>query len=203
MFPIKIDQGGVKVVYTPRFTPPELAARLFDSVLAEVAWEQPRVRIFGREHPVPRWVAWHADAGCTYRYSGLEHPWRPWTPALQQIRTLVERVHGPQHAVLANLYEDGSHGIGAHADDENDLTPEAPILIVSLGATRNFVIKHRTSRARYVLSVEHGSLLEMAAQTNTVAVHSVPKTQKPVGPRISLTFRQMAVATHASCSKRH
>ena len=55
---------------------------------------------------------------------------------------MVERDFGPQHA-----------------DDEDHLDPDASVLMVSLGAVRNFVIKHRTTKARHVLPMEDGSLL--------------------------------------------
>jgi alkylated DNA repair dioxygenase AlkB len=194
LFPTEIKQDGVDVAYTPGFIPPGLTRRLFEAVMREAAWEQPTIRVFGREHLVPRLVAWHADEGITYGYSGQQHPSRPWTPALQEIRELVEKHHGPQHAVLVNLYRDGSHGIAPHADDEDDLEPDAPILMVSLGAERRFVIKHRTTGARHVLGMEDGSLLAMRGSTNAVAVHGVPKTARPVGARISLTFRRMAAS---------
>ena len=180
------------MIYRPAFVDADNTAQLLQAVRAEATWEQPRIRVFGREYITPRFVAWHADPGCTYRYSGQQQPWRPWVPALQKVRELVEKEYGPQHGVLANLYENGTHSMSAHADDESDLEPGASVVMVSLGATRRFVLKHRTTKARHVLEIEDGSLLVMAGRTNTVAVHSVPKTAKPVGPRISLTFRRMA-----------
>jgi alkylated DNA repair dioxygenase AlkB len=36
---------------------------------------------------------------------------------------------------------------------------------------------------------EHGSLLVMRGRTNADWEHSVPKTAKPIGLRINLTFR--------------
>lgn len=192
MFRTEIRQDGVDVAYTPRFIEPHVTQELFGRVLAEAAWEQPIIRMFGKQHPVPRRVAWHGDPGCIYRYSGQQHARRPWTPTLQLIRARVEARFGPQHAVLLNLYEHGGHSMGAHADDEDDLDPAAPVLMVSLGATRRFVIKHRATKARHVLELEDGSLLEMGGDTNRVAVHEVPKTKKTVEPRVSLTFRRMS-----------
>ena len=54
------------------------------------------------------------------------------------------------------------------------------------GRKSDFVLKHRSTKARHVLPTEHESLL------NNVAVHLVPKTARPVGERISLTFRRMS-----------
>lgn len=193
---MRIFEDGIDVIYTPGFLGPEAECdRLLGAIASEAGWTRPTVRVFGREHLVPRLIAWHADPGYYYRYSGQEHADQPWTPALEEVRKKVEAQFGPQHAVLANLYRDGADSIGAHADDEGDLEPCAPVLMVSLGALRNFVIKHRTTKKRYVLPMEQGSLLCMAGATNDVAVHSVPKTAKAVGPRISLTFRRMSPAS--------
>jgi alkylated DNA repair dioxygenase AlkB len=67
----------------------------------------------------------------------------------------------------------------------------AMIASVSLGETRDFVVKHMRTRQRHVMPLEHGSLLEMMGETQKVARHSIPKAKKPCGPRINLTFRQV------------
>ena len=143
---------------------------------------------------MPRRVAWYArDTQLSYTYSGQTHQALLWDEVgpLQEIRKLVEEKYGPQDAVLANFYKDGSESVSAHRDDEAELAEGSPILSVSFGATRRFVVKHVSTGDRHVFDLECGSLLVMAGETNQVAVHSVPKTSKPVGPRISLTFRQM------------
>jgi len=188
----RIQRDGLDIAYTPRFIDATTATELMAALEHELAWERPEITIFGKTHPMPRIVAWHGEERCRYTYSGHTHTAAPWTPALQVIRARVEAVHGPQDAVLVNRYQDGSHSIGAHSDDEGELAPGAPIPAISLGATRRFVIKHRTTGERIDLPTTHGSLITMAGTTQTVATHAIPKTKKLVGPRISLTFRRMA-----------
>ncbi|KIG18839.1 hypothetical protein DB30_07175 [Enhygromyxa salina] len=48
MFRTEIKQDGVDVAYTPQFIPPDLSSRLFEAVMREAAWHQPRIRVFGR-----------------------------------------------------------------------------------------------------------------------------------------------------------
>ena len=47
----------------------------------------------------------------------------------------------------------------------------------------------------FVVPLTHGSLLVMEAPMQTAYLHSVPKTKKPTGPRINLTFRYCAPAS--------
>jgi alkylated DNA repair dioxygenase AlkB len=67
------------------------------------------------------------------------------------------------------------------------------IASVSLGATRRFVLKHRSEPERKLaLELPHGSLLVMRGDTQRHYRHALPRTAKPVGERINLTFRRIA-----------
>lgn len=188
----RITHTGLDITYTPGFLEPAHATALMAALETELTWERPTVKIFGKSHLMPRVIAWHGNSRCQYTYSGHTHTAAAWTPALQVIRERVEAIHGPQDAVLINWYQDGSHSIAAHSDDEGDLAAGACIPAVSLGSTRKFVIKHKTTRERIVFEASNGSLITMAGTTQKVSTHAVPKTAKPVGARISLTFRRMA-----------
>jgi alkylated DNA repair dioxygenase AlkB len=96
--------------------------------------------------------------------------------------------------VLLNLYRDGRDGMGWHADDEPELGAEPVIASVSLGATRRFVLRHRRRRDQKIeLLLPGGSLLVMHGATQNCWVHAVPKTARPVGERINLTFRRVGI----------
>jgi alkylated DNA repair dioxygenase AlkB len=98
------------------------------------------------------------------------------------------------NAVLLNLYRDGRDGMGWHADDEPELGRNPVIASVSLGATRRFCLRHRRRRdLKLDLPLPHGSLLLMAGATQHHWLHALPKTQRPVGERINLTFRRVAL----------
>lgn len=174
---------------------PEEASRLFDSLRSGIHWRQEEIVIFGQRRLVPRLVAWHGDPGASYRYSGTDHDPEPWTPALERVRARVSELSGTSfNAVLLNLYRDGRDGMGWHADDEPELGRNPVIASVSLGTPRRFCLRHRRRKdLKLDLELPHGSLLVMAGPMQHHWVHALPKTRRPVGERINLTFRQVAV----------
>jgi alkylated DNA repair dioxygenase AlkB len=92
--------------------------------------------------------------------------------------------------------------MGWHADDEPELGRDPAIASFSLGATRRFRLRHRRRKQVGDLELEHGSLLSMAGPTQHHYVHAVPKTARPVGERINLTFRQVTSAARRSVATR-
>lgn len=164
---------------------------LFADLRRTIDWQQEEILIFGAPRQVPRLVAWHGDPEARYTYSGTVHEPRPWMPVLERIRDRVHRLTGAKfNAVLLNLYRDGRDGMGWHADDEPELGPEPVIASVSFGASRRFCLRHRRRKdLRRELLLADGSLLLMAGQTQRHWVHAVPKTSRPAGERINLTFR--------------
>lgn len=186
-----IQEDGIDLSYDGGFLTDEDASRLFEALKTEIAWKRHVINTPGGPKTVPRMISWHADEGLTYSYSGLTHQWQAWTPALLEIRDKLEKVLGVRfNGVLANFYENERDSVSPHADDEHDMEEGAPIASVSLGETRDFVVKHMQTGARHVAPLEHGSLLVMAGDTQKVARHAVPKSKRPCGPRINLTFRQ-------------
>ena len=182
-----------------RLWPQAFAADEANSLLRElrtgVDWQQEEILIFGQRRLVPRLVAWHGDPGARYVYSGTEHRPQPWTPALEHIRNRASTLTGVAfNAVLLNLYRDGRDGMGWHADDEPELGRNPVIASVSLGAERRFCLRHRRHRDLKVdLPLPHGSLLCMSGATQHHWLHALPKTRRPAGERINLTFRQVGV----------
>ncbi|MFY8149493.1 MAG: alpha-ketoglutarate-dependent dioxygenase AlkB family protein [Prochlorococcaceae cyanobacterium] len=163
---------------------------------AEVPWKQERIRLFGREHPLPRLTCGMGDPGCHYRYSGVENPLEPWTPAVQQLRHRLERELGePFNALLLNLYRHGEDHMGWHADDEPELDPGAPIASLSLGEARSFRLRPRpggnTDAAPLSLELQSGDLLVMDPPTQRHWQHQLPPRRRRPGARINLTFRRV------------
>ncbi len=158
-----------------------------------IRWQREVLKIFGRAVAVPREVAWYGDPGAAYRYSGLTHEPLPWTPLLNEIRASVEALTGAGfNSVLANRYAGGADSMGWHSDDEPELGPRPVIASLSLGATRKLRFRHRRKAAPPVeLWLTHGSLLVMAGATQRHWQHALPKTRRPVGLRINLTFRRI------------
>ena len=172
---------------------PPAADALMAGLLEQVPWEVHRIRLFGREVASPRLSCWIGDADAAYRYSGTRFQPRPWLPALAALRDrLASELAQPFNSVLANRYRSGADAMGWHSDDERELGPGSLIASVSLGATRRFLLRHRGDPAqRLALDLEQGSLLLMGGQTQRYWKHALPRTARPVGERINLTFRQV------------
>lgn len=177
----------------PGVLPAAEANRLFSRLLEGLPWEQPRVRVFGREHAAPRLQSWHGDPDAVYRYSGLTlHP-LPWTAELSRIRERVRELAGISfNSVLVNLYRDGDDSMGWHADDEPELGTSPRVASFSLGATRDFALR-RKGESRQALKVALGNneLLLMAPDVQRHWQHSLPRRRRVMAARINLTFRQV------------
>lgn len=163
------------------------------AVLAGVPWEQHHLTMFGKRVAVPRLECWIGDPGCTYTYSGIRLEPRPWPPAVAAVRGEVEALVGERFdCVLANRYRDGDDGVAWHADDEPELGPEPVIASVSLGAPRPFQLRRRDDPAeRREVELGHGDVLLMSGRTQAEWVHRIPRTKRPVGERVNLTFRRI------------
>ena len=196
--PLLLPQA--ELLFDPHFLPLAEAEVLFAQLSAEVAWEQRCIRIYGKEMPQPRLTAWYGDPAARYSYSGLVWEPRPWTPALLALRQRLEAATGHRfNSVLLNHYRHGRDSMGWHADDEPELGPTPAIASLSLGATRRFRLRARrvpTGPAETPpplgLDLPGGSLLLMRGLTQQHWQHALPKTARPVGPRLNLTFRWVA-----------
>ena len=184
-----------RLIFTPAWLPRGEADALMAGLQETIAWERHRIRLFGREHDVPRLSCWIGDPGASYRYSGASFTPRPWPPLLANMRARLEaELDVPFNSVLANLYRDGRDCMGWHSDDEPELGPAPVIASLSLGGERRFVLKHRRDPAiRHVLVLPHGSLLVMAGATQRHYRHALPRTARAATPRINLTFRRIGV----------
>lgn len=190
----RIDLGrGAWVDLWPELVPDGDGAWL-GRLLRELPLAQETYRMGAREVCSPRLVCWLGDPGSGYAYSGVAHEPAPWTPALAELRALVEEATGLTfNSVLANLYRDGNDSMGWHADREPEIGPTPDdrwIASLSFGARRRFVLK-RGGEDRHVFELGAGDLLSMRGTTQTHWRHAVPKTRQPVGPRLNLTFRHV------------
>lgn len=183
---------GAEVLFDPAWLGAGEADGLMQALLREVPWEVHRIRLFGRQVDSPRLSCWIGDAGARYRYSGTVFAPHAWPPALAPVRARLARVlHAGFDSVLANRYRDGRDGMGWHRDDESELGPRPVIASLSLGATRRFALKSLDGAQRIAVELPHGSLLVMRGNTQARYRHALPKTARPVGERVNLTFRRI------------
>ncbi|MEO1452156.1 MAG: alpha-ketoglutarate-dependent dioxygenase AlkB, partial [Bacteroidota bacterium] len=87
----------------------------------------------------------------------------------------------------------GQDSMGWHSDDEPELGSNPVIASISLGAERDFQLRHksRSDLPTETLRLTHGSLLLMAGPTQHHWKHQLPKRKRVSEPRINLTFRQI------------
>ena len=112
--------------------------------------------------------------------------------------------------VFRYRYRDGQDKMGDHRDDEKELCKKTPIASFSLGAERDFVLKHVERKKNKLdpvkiplrldnlfmmynpqvkIPLRPGTLLLMFAPTNDLWVHGIPARATCKHPRINLTFR--------------
>jgi alkylated DNA repair dioxygenase AlkB len=173
------------------FFPLRQSDEFFRDLRAGTAWQQDQMKWFGKQVNIPRLTAWHGDPEKVYRYSGITVAPTPWTPTLLRIKKAIEEASGTTFdSVLLNLYRDGRDSVSWHSDDEPELGTNPVIGSVSFGATRVFNLRHKHDPTRRLrLELSHGSYLLMAGSTQHHWLHEIPKTARPVGERINLTFR--------------
>lgn len=187
----QLDLPDADIRHYAAFLSSSEADRLFIRLRREIAWRHEHITLFGKSRAVPRLSAWYGEPGTAYTYSGLRVEAAHWLPALLEIRERIERVCAASfNSVLLNLYRDGADSVSWHADDERELGRNPVIASVSLGAIRNFQLKHRTQRThKHAIALQHGSLLLMRGATQHHWLHQVPKTRAQCGERINLTYR--------------
>jgi len=172
----------------------EEADAYFQKFWDTIAWEQDVVHMFGKHIETKRKVAWYGDQPFEYTYSNSTKKALLWTPELLAIKNLTEKfTKETYNSCLLNLYHSGEEGMGWHSDDEKELRPNGTIASLSFGAERKFAFKHKASKEKVGLTLDHGSLLVMKGTTQSHWLHRLPPTKKVDAPRINLTFRTIKI----------
>ena len=166
--------------------------RWFDECLANINWIEGTIKIFGKEHNIPRLQAWYANEDINYKYSGKALLRNNWNPVLNEIKDDIELATSQKfNSVLGNLYRDGSDSMGLHADDEKELGENPVIASFSLGEERDIYFKHKNKNISFSIPQESGKLIVMSGSTQKYWKHGIKKTKKIKKPRINLTFRNI------------
>ena len=175
------DDDRGRIVYTPAFVDAVTAQSWFVELRGAVEWRSLRRVMYDREVDVPRLIG----------HFRLDPP-AASTPAsiVDASRRVNEALEVPFNSVGLNLYRDGRDSVAPHNDHLYDIVNGFPIALLSLGATRRMTIRAKEPPRRSVhIDLEPGSLLVMDYATQLHYTHGVPKTNGPVGERISLAFR--------------
>ena len=169
----------------------EEATACFEKLKSSVPWRQDEIRVYGKLYPQPRLTALYGNNDRSYTYSGIVMKPLPFSEILSDIRKRITSLTNVEFtSCLLNLYRDGKDSNGWHSDDEKELGKNPVIASVSLGQERYFHLRHKKLKdLKHKILLEHGSLFLMRGETQHYWQHQIPKTTRPIGERINLTFR--------------
>jgi alkylated DNA repair dioxygenase AlkB len=191
--PIHFSVPDADICLYPNFIASHKAQEYFDLLYTQTPWRNDPITVFGKTHPQPRLTSLYGHEGKPYAYANVVMQPHPWTPLLTFLKEEVEQIaHTQFTTVLLNLYRHGQDSNGWHADNEKELGRNPVIASLSFGAERAFHLQHNTLREEKLkIPLTAGSLLLMQGVTQHYWKHQIPKTARPVGPRINLTFRTL------------
>src|SRR5690606_596750 len=182
------------VNYYGKLLPHQEANKYLETLLQSIEWRNDEAVIFGKKIITKRKVAWYGEKPFAYTYSNSTKHALPWTKELLELKTIIEKETGETfNSCLLNLYHDGEEGMAWHSDGERDLKQDGAIGSLSFGAERKFAFKHKQTKEKVELVLEHGSLLVMKDTTQTHWLHRLPPSKKITIPRVNLTFRTIDV----------
>lgn len=129
---------------------------------------------------------------------------RPLPASLDTLRKLTEATTAETfNFCLVNYYASGSDSISYHSDDERFLGGNPAIASFSLGAKRDFLMKHKPAAAGapeinaepLKLPLASGDMVLMRGATQGNWLHSIPKRKGGESDRgrINITFRKALV----------
>ena len=166
--------------------------KLQKKFISKLPWESMMIKMFGRDTKIPRLQCWIGDKGCEYRYSGKQLNRQIWSQDLIMIRKKIyKELKIDFNSVLANYYRDGKDSMGWHSDDEKELGPNPTIASISFGSERDLVFRNKITKETLAIPQTNGCLILIDGETQRNWQHSIKKTQKVIGPRINLTFRNI------------
>jgi len=166
------------------------ANHYLNALLNNIEWKNDEAVIFGKKIITKRKVAWYGEKPFSYTYSNSTKLALPWTNELLELKSLIETESGETYnSCLLNLYHSGEEGMAWHSDGEVDLKKDGAIGSLSFGAERKFAFKHKNTKDKVELTLEHGSLMVMKGTTQSHWFHRLPPTKKINKPRVNLTFR--------------
>ncbi|MDQ3395503.1 MAG: alpha-ketoglutarate-dependent dioxygenase AlkB [Bacteroidota bacterium] len=188
-----LPKDGIVHYYGKMFSSSE-ADHYYHALLNTIEWKNDEARIFGKLFVTKRKVAWYGDQEFEYSYSNKTKIALPWTKELLELKEKLQFKSGETfNSCLLNLYHSGEEGMAWHSDGEKDLKKNGAIGSLSFGAERKFSFKHKQTKEKVSLILEHGSLLIMIGSTQSNWLHRLPPTKKASTPRVNLTFRTIVL----------
>jgi alkylated DNA repair dioxygenase AlkB len=160
---------------------------LFERLHDVVPWREERRHMYDRVVDVPRLLCFYGED------DGLPDP------ALDEARRVLSehyREELGEEFVTAGLclYRDGRDSVAWHGDRiGRGQTEDTMVAILSVGTPRPLMLRPRGGGQSIRHELGHGDLIVMGGSCQRTWEHAIPKTARPVGPRISIQFRPHGV----------
>lgn len=179
----ELDAGSWIEVVPGWMSGPE---ELFDALSSAVPWGQHYRKLFEQTFLEPRLTA---------EYRSLRNV--PHAALRTAAATLSNRYGVVYDNLWLNLYRDGRDSTGWHRDRFSCRRPECFVPVLTLGATRRFLIKPRAGGASRAFWPRSGDLIVMGGRCQVDWVHAVSKLPGSLEPRISVNFQSSTQARRA------
>jgi len=163
------------------------ADTVFERLAERVPWHAERRRMYDRVVDVPRLLCFYDEDD--------ELP----DPVLDSARSALSRHYAaelgePFRTAGLCFYRDGRDSVAWHGDTIGRAAEEdTMVAILSVGAPRTLLLRPRGGGGTVRQLLGPGDLIVMGGSCQRTWEHAVPKTSKPVGPRISIQFRPRGV----------
>jgi alkylated DNA repair dioxygenase AlkB len=161
---------------------------VLETLLHEVEWQAERRQMYDGQVDVPRLLRWYG-----------EHEALPHEVLTEARRRLTDHYAGelgePFVTTGMCLYRTGRDSVAWHGDTRGRSSRhDTMVAIVSFGAPRPLLLRPRGGGASLRFPLGHGDLIVMGGSCQRTWEHAIPKTARPVGPRVSVQFRPAGVS---------
>ncbi|MXM66062.1 alpha-ketoglutarate-dependent dioxygenase AlkB [Streptomyces sp. HUCO-GS316] len=160
---------------------------LFERLVTEVPWRAERRKMYDNVVDVPRLLAFYgAD-------DALPHP------VLEEARDALSDHYAGELGepfTTAGLcyYRDGRDSVAWHGDRiGRGAREDTMVAILSVGTPRDLLLRPTGGGGTVRRPLGHGDLIVMGGSCQRTWEHSIPKTTRAAGPRISVQFRPHGV----------
>jgi alkylated DNA repair dioxygenase AlkB len=163
------------------------ADTLFDQLVTQVPWHGERRQMYDRVVAVPRLLSFYRER------DPLPHALLREAQSALSTHYAAELGEPFRTAGLC-YYRDGRDSVAWHGDTiGRGSTEDTMVAIISIGAPRALCLRPKGGGESIRHALGHGDLIVMGGSCQRTWEHSVAKTTKLVGPRISIQFRPRGV----------
>ena len=174
-----------KIEYLPNF----INGVTTENFINSIPWDDagaPRMECFMSDNP--EIYGYDTKQGIrTYE----SHPYNDFVKYIREQLNITFK--SKYNVCFLNYYLNEKQHLGWHSDNSPGMDLEHPIAVISFGESRDIYVKVMGDKGvvpdNQKFKLEHGSLFIMPAGFQKHHLHKIPKGDRVMGPRVSLTFR--------------